>query len=328
MESSPTRRPSRAKIVAAFGAIYVLWGATFLAIRIAIQTIPPFWMAGTRFLLAGSILYAVMKKRGAPPPNGRHWLSAAIVGALMLVGGNGSVVWAEQRVSSGLAATLLATIPLWMVLLDSLRRGGRKLTVRVASGLGIGLAGVGILAGPAQLWGSSRVDLLGAGVLIFSAFCWASGSLYSRSADLPPSPFMAAAMEMLVGGAMLIVLGILVEGGHLSWRTVSAPSVAGLVYLVAFGSLVGFTAYIWLLGVVSVSRVATYAYVNPVVAVILGCAIADEPISARGLLATGTIVAAVALILSPAPEQEGGKRDSEYRRDGPGPQVRDTGVAT
>jgi drug/metabolite transporter (DMT)-like permease len=302
IEPSQTGRPSRAKIVLALGVIYIVWGSTYLAIKIAVQTIPPFWMAGTRFLFAGSMMYMFMRWRGTPPPLHKHWLAAAAVGALLLMAGNGSLVWAEQRVPSGLAAILLAMIPLWMVLLDSFRKSGPKLTVRVAGGLAIGLTGIGILVGPARLWGSSRVDILGTTVLMFSAFCWAVGSLYSRGALLPPSPFLAAAMEMLAGGAMLMVLGLLVEGGQMHWSAISLRSVAGLFYLVAFGSLVGFTAYIWLLRVVSTSRVATYGYVNPVVAVFLGWALGGESISSRELLATGIIVAAVALILSHRPQ--------------------------
>jgi drug/metabolite transporter (DMT)-like permease len=293
-----TGHSRRVRVVLAFGAIYILWGATYLAIRIAVQSIPPFWLAGARFLLGGSVLYALMRWRGMPPPNRKHWWSAAIASALMLVCGNGSVVWAERRVSSGLAATLLAMIPLWMVLLDSLRRGGPRLTGRVAGGLVIGLSGVGVLVGPAKLWGSSRVDVLGALVLMFSTLCWAIGSLYSRGAEFPPSPVLAAAMEMLAGGAMLVLLGLLTERSELRWGAISLPSIAGLLYLVIFGSLIGFSAYIWLLRAVPVSRVATYAYVHPVVAVFLGWAIGGESISARGLLATGTIVAAVVLILS------------------------------
>ena len=201
----------------------------------------------------------------------------------MLVGGNASLVWAEQRVPSALAATILAMIPLWMVLLDSLRKRGPKLTTRVVSGLVIGVVGVGILVGPARLWGSSRVDILGEAVLMFSAFSWALGSLQSRGAKLPPSPFLAAAMEMLTGGAILIVLAVLLEGGQVHWHTISIRSTAGLLYLVAFGSLLSFSAYIWLLRVVSTSRVATYAYVNPAVAVFLGWAFGGESISARQL---------------------------------------------
>jgi drug/metabolite transporter (DMT)-like permease len=295
-------RPGRVKVVFAFGLIYIVWGSTYLGIRVAIQTIPPFLMAGSRFLLAGSILYAFMRARGAPPPLRRHWLAATPVGALLLVGGNGSLVWGEQRVASGLAAIILATIPLWMVLLDSLRKRAPRLTVRVVAGLVIGLAGAGILVGPAKLWGSSRVDLLGTTVLMFSAFSWAVGSLYSQHADLPRSPFLAAAMEMLTGGALLIVLGLVVEGRELHWRAVSLASVSGLLYLVVFGSLVSFTAYIWLLQVVPTWQVATYGYVNPIVAVFLGWAFAGESVSARELLATAIIVTAVALILFHRPQ--------------------------
>ncbi len=311
IEPSDTGRPSRAKIVLAFAAIYTIWGSTYLAIKIAVQTIPPFLMAGARFLIAGSILYAYMRSRGTAPPLRKHWLAAAGVGALLLVGGNGSLVWAEQRVPSGLAATLLAMIPLWMVLLDSLRKRGPKLTVRVAAGLVIGLTGVGILVGPARLWGSSRVDILGTAVLMLSAFCWAVGSLHSRGAELPPSPFLAAAMEMLTGGAMLTVLGLLVESSQLHWHAISWRSTAGLFYLVAAGSLLGFTAYIWLLRVVSTSRVATYGYVNPIVAVFLGWALGGESVSKRELLAAAIIIAAVVLILSHRPQPVAVAPDSD-----------------
>jgi drug/metabolite transporter (DMT)-like permease len=311
IEPSQTSRPSRARIVLAFGVIYIVWGSTYLAIKVAVQTIPPFWMAGTRFLLAGSILYTFMRWRGTPSPLRQHWFAAAAVGALLLMGGNGSLVWAEQRVPSGLAAILLAMIPLWMVLLDSFRKNGPKLTVRVAGGLMIGMTGIGILVGPVRLWGSSRVDILGTTVLMFSAFCWAVGSLYSRGAKLPASPFLAAAMEMLAGGAMLMVLGLLAEGGQLHWRAISMRSVAGLFYLVAFGSLLGFTAYIWLLRVVPTTRVATYGYVNPVVAVFLGWALGKESVSSRELLATGIIVTAVALILSHRPQPLPAAPDTE-----------------
>jgi len=291
-------RPSRVKVVLAFAVVYIIWGSTYLAIKFAIQTIPPLLMAGTRFLVAGSILYAFMRARGTPAPPRDTWPPAAGVGALLLLGGNGALVWSEQRVPTGLAAILLATIPLWLVLLDALRKDGARLTGRVAAGLAVGLAGIGILVGPAKLWGSSRVDLLGAGVLVFGACFWAVGSLRSRGANLPPSPFLAAAMEMLAGGVMLIVVGLCFgEGGDLRWHAISWRSAAGLFYLIGFGSLAGFTAYIWLLGVVSTARLATYAYVNPVVAVFLGWAFLYEPLSAREILATATIVSAVALIL-------------------------------
>jgi drug/metabolite transporter (DMT)-like permease len=321
-----TDHPPAFKVVVAFAAIYILWGSTYLAIKFAIETIPPFLMAGMRFLVAGSVLYTFMRARGVARPHRGNWFAAASVGGLLLVGGNGALVWSEQRVASGLAAILLATIPIWMVLLDSLRKDGARLTGRVMGGLGIGLAGLGILVGPAKLWGSSRVDLLGAGVLMFGALSWSVGSLYSRGAELPASPFLASAMEMLAGGAMLIVLGFLAgEGKHLHGQAIALRSVAGLIYLIVFGSLLGFSAYIWLLGVVSTARISTYAYVNPIVAVFIGWVFGGEFLSARELLATGTIVAAVALILSHrprpgavAPDTEGLPTIDEERKMGIG----------
>jgi drug/metabolite transporter (DMT)-like permease len=301
-DSPKTRQPSRVKIILAFAAVYILWGSTYLGIKIAIQTIPPFFMAGTRFLTAGLILYVFLRLGGVPGPKREHWLTAARVGGLLLLAGNGALVWGEQRVPSGLASILLATIPLWMVVLDALRKGGTPLTLRVAGGLAIGAVGLGVLVGPANLWGSSRVDLLGAGVLLFGAFSWAVGSLHSRHARLPDSPALASAMEMLTGGAMLIVLGFATgEYGDLHWKAISIRSGAGLAYLIVFGSLVGFNAYIWLLRVVATARVSTYAYVNPLVAVFLGWALAGESVSMREILATVTIMGGVALILSYRP---------------------------
>ena len=313
--------PARSKVILAFAAIYVIWGSTYLAIKFAIQTIPPFFMASARFLVAGSLLYAFLRLRGEPPPRREHWPAATVVGGLLLVAGNGSLVWSEQRVPSGLAALLLATIPIWMVLTDSLRKPRTRLGPRVIAGLTMGIAGLALLVGPAKLWGSSRIDPVGAGMLMFAAFAWSMGSLYSRQAKLPTSPFLAAAMEMLAGAAMLAIVGTLSgEGREFHWSAVSAPSVLGVLYLVVFGSLAGFTAYMWLLRVVSPARVATYAYVNPAVAVFIGWAFASEPLSARELLATASIVGAVVLIISHrpapvavAPETEGLPTPEEER---------------
>jgi drug/metabolite transporter (DMT)-like permease len=298
----PPAHPPRFKVVLAFAAVYTIWGSTYLAIKVAIETLPPFFMASFRFLVAGTLLYALTTLGGARRPARSHWAAAFVVGALLLVGGNGALVWSEQRVPSGLAALLLATIPIWMVVLDSLRKGGPKLGARVLAGLAMGLAGLGLLIGPAELWGSSRVDPLGAGVLMFGALSWSVGSLYSRHAKLPPSPFLAAAMEMLAGGVLLLAVGFLSgEGKQLRLAAVSVHSLLGVAYLVFFGSLLGFTAYMWLLGRVPTARVSTYAYVNPVVAVFIGWAVAGEPLTVRTLLATGAIVAAVALIITHRP---------------------------
>jgi drug/metabolite transporter (DMT)-like permease len=298
--------------VVAFAAIYLIWGSTYLAIKVAVETIPPFFMASARFLIAGSVLYVLTRLRGAARPALQHWIAAAIVGALLLLGGNGSLSWSEQRVPSGLAALLLATIPIWMVLLDSGWKGWNKQGGRVLGGLAMGLAGIGLLVGPARLWGGSRIDLLGAAVLMFGSLCWSVGSLYSRRAKLPPSPFLAAAMEMLAGGAMLAVLGFTTgEGRELHQATMAFGSILAVLYLVVFGSLLGFTAYIWLLGVTSTARVSTYAYVNPLVAVFIGWVFAGEPLTARTLVATGTIVAAVALMISHRPPPAAVAPDTE-----------------
>jgi drug/metabolite transporter (DMT)-like permease len=215
-------------------------------------------------------------------------------------------------VPSGLAALLLATIPIWMVLLDSLRKGGTKLEGRVIGGMAIGVAGLALLVGPAHLWGSSRVDLAGAGVLMFSSFSWSLGSILSHKLKLPPSPFLAAAMEMVAGGAMLLLLGVLSgEGRQFHLHGVALRSLLGLFYLIVAGSLLGFTAYIWLLRTVATARVSTYAFVNPAVAVFLGWAGGGEALTARELLASATIIAGVALIITHRPSPVAVTPDTE-----------------
>lgn len=296
-------KPSRAQILVAFLAIYVVWGSTYLAIRWAIETTPPFLMAGTRFLLAGTALYAWARLSGAPRPRAAEWRGTALIGALMLLGGNGAVTWAEQRVPSGLAALLVATVPLWMVLL-----GGRRPRAQVVAGVILGLAGIALLVGPASFAGSGRVDLAGAGVLVCGALSWSIGSLLAPRAGLPKAAALATAMEMLAGGALLLALGV-VTGEPAAFRpeAVSLRSGAALLYLVVAGSLVGFSAYSWLLRHASPAHVSTYAFVNPVVAVFLGWALAGEDLGARTLLATAVIVAGVAFIIigprTPAPSQ-------------------------
>jgi len=247
-------------------------------------------------------LYLLTRAGGAPAPSRRHWAGAAIMGTLLLASGNGGLCWAERRVPSGLAALLLATIPIWMVLLDSLREGGTRLNGRVVGGMAIGVAGLVLLVGPAHLWGSGRVDLVGAGVLMCSSFSWSLGSVLSHKLELPPSPFRAAAMEMLAGGAMLLLLAVLSgEGRQFHWHGIAARSLLGLVYLIVAGSLLGFTAYIWLLRNVATARVSTYAFVNPAVAVFLGWIGGGEALTARELLASATIIAGVALIITHRP---------------------------
>jgi len=296
----------RLKLVLAFAAVYLIWGSTYLGIRLAIETMPPFLMAGVRFVVAGTVLYAWARWRGAPHPVRTHWLAAAAVGGLMLFGGNGGVVWAEQRVPSGLTAVLIATVPLWIALLEWVR-GGARPNGRVAVGLMIGLAGIALLVGPGELAGGKGVDLVGAVVLLMGSLSWAIGSLYSRHANLPSSPLLATAMEMLAGGAFLLLAGLATgQASGLDPSRISLSSVLALCYLIVFGSLVAFTAYIWLLRVTLPAYAATYAYVNPVVAVFLGWALGGEPLTARTLLAAAIIIGAVVIITASKPRARQG----------------------
>jgi drug/metabolite transporter (DMT)-like permease len=288
--------PSRAKIIAAFTAVYLVWGSTYLAIRFAVETIPPFLMAGTRFIISGLILYTWVFRRGVERPTLAHWKSAAIVGAALLFLGNGGVSWAEQFVPSGITALIIAISPVWFILFDWWHRGYQP-TLGAAIGLILGTAGVGLLVDPANLIGGQQIDIVGAGALVVATMFWAGGSLYSRSSQLPVNPFQATAMEMISGGVLCVLGGVL--GGELSdlhVESIAPRSLLSLSYLVGFGSLIGFTAYIWLLRHVQPSTVSTYAYVNPIIAVILGWLIAGEELGARIVLAAVIIVVAVALI--------------------------------
>lgn len=294
------------KIGAALAAVYVIWGSTYLAIAIAIETMPPFWMAGVRFVVAGALLYGLARLTGAARPVPVHWRSAALIGGLLLLGGNGGVVWAEQRVDSGLTALLVSTVPLWMVLLQWLRPGGVRPAGRVLAGVAVGFAGLVMLVRPGS--GHGGIDPLGVAVLMVGCLSWAWGSLHSRRVSLPASPLMATALEMITGGALLMLAGAVTgEPARLDLAAVSLRSALALGYLVVFGALVGFTAYIWLLRVASPVVVSTYAYVNPIVAVFLGWLIRGEPLTGSTLAAAAVIVTGVALITSakaPQPQAE------------------------
>ena len=298
MPEAARRERPRAEVVLAFAAVYVLWGSTYLAIRIGVETIPPFLMAGLRHLTAGVLLYAWMRHvRGTPRPEPRNWRSAALVGGLLLLGGNGLVTWAEQRVPSGLAALIVASVPLWMTALDAGLRRERPHGV-VLAGLAMGLAGIAFLAAPGRFAGGGHVDPLGAAALLGASLFWATGSLVSRRVALPSATFLATAMEMIAGGVILLgVAGATGELGAFSPAAVSARSLLALGYLIVAGSLVGFSAYVFLLGATTPARVSTYAYVNPIVAVLLGWLVAGESVTPRTLVAAAVIVAAVALII-------------------------------
>jgi len=294
-----TGSASRARVYTAFALIYVVWGSTYLAIFFAVETLPPFLMAGVRFLVAGTLMYGwVRLKRGSRAPERAHWIGAATVGAFLLLGGNGGVVWAEQRVPSGLAALLVATVPVWMVLLEW-ARGGDRPRGRIMVGIAIGFLGLAILVGPTELLGGRTMDPAGAAVLVLASLSWAVGSVISRRTSLPASPLLGTAMQMLCGGGLLLLLGTVAgEWARLDLAAVAPRSWWALAYLIVFGSLVGFTAYIWLLQNVEIAKVATYAYVNPIVAVLLGWWLAGEQLSVRIGFAAAIIVAGVAFITS------------------------------
>lgn len=283
-------------------SVYVVWGSTYLAIRFAVETIPPYLMAGIRFCIAGGVLYAYRRIGGDRAPLKSHWRSAAIIGLLMLLGGNGSVVWAEQFVPSGIASLMVSSAPLWMVLMDWLRLFNQPLQNKPGF-LGLmavllGFCGIVILVGPSQLFGlHSAVDATGAAVLTFAALSWAGGSLFSRTADLPSSPLLGSAMEMLCGGAGLLLAGTFGgEWARFDIAAFSARSLYGILYLIIFGSLVGFSSYTWLLRNAPTTLVSTYAYINPVVAIFIGNLLAQEPITPRLALAAFIIIGSVTII--------------------------------
>lgn len=273
-----------------------MWGSTYLAIRYAVETMPPFIMGGSRFLISGAMLYAWSRWRGAPRPTLRQWRNATIAGGFLLLGGNGGVVWAEQTVPSGLTALLVSILPFWLVIIEWARPPRRRPSAAVLIGLVVGFIGLVVLIGPGDI-GANGVSLLGAIVLILASLSWAIGSFWSRDADMPESGLLTTGMEMLAGGALLFLAGV--SAGELGGFDVGAVPTAswiGWIYLIVFGSLIGFTSYIWLLDKVSPARLGTYAYVNPVVAVILGWAIAGERLSMRTGVAAFIVICAVALI--------------------------------
>jgi drug/metabolite transporter (DMT)-like permease len=288
---------SRARVLAAFAAVYIVWGSTYLAIRYAVETIPPFIMVGARFIVSGVLLYTWARLRGERRPTAAQWRDATIIGILMLCLGNGAVSWAEQRVPSGLAALLVAVVPLWMVLLDWLRPRGTRPRILVMAGVIVGLTGLIVLIGPDSFSGHGAVDLIGAIVLIGGSLAWAAGSIYTRYGSVPESAVMSTGVQMIGGSVALLIVGV-ARGElplvHLS--QISAHSWEGWIYLVTFGSLLGFTAYIYLLQNVSPAKASTYAYVNPLVAVLLGWAIAGETVTPRSLAAAAIILGGVAMI--------------------------------
>jgi len=305
----------KGRIIAAFAVVYLVWGSTYLGIRWAVETLPPFLLTGTRFLAAGALLYVWARIRGAPAPERRTWLPALGIGTLLVTGGNGLVVWAEQRVPSGLAALIVAGMPLWVAVFERVSPGGKPLSAARVGGLLVGFAGLALLltgrsgetgACPGALSacadGRAPASPLYLLALPVASISWALGSVISRRVRLPADKVLASATSMLAGGGVALALGL--AGGELKGfdpARVSAASLAAWAYLVVFGSMLAFTCFTWLVSVVEPTRVATYAYVNPVVALLLGASLAHEPLGVRTLLATPVILVGLALVLRSRP---------------------------
>lgn len=315
-----TRRgPSTAAVVLALLIVYVVWGSTYFAIAVMIETLPPLLAAGARYATAGALVLGALAvharwRRGSAPaerPTAAHWRSAAIIGTLLLLGGNGGVVLAELRIASGVAAVVIATVPIWLAVFDAVLTR-RRPSGLVIGGLAAGLVGVAVLLVPVE--GIEDLDPLGIGLVLAAAISWAAGSLYARRAPVPRSGLRLTGMEMLAGGAALMLGGVLLgEVGRTDVADFSVRSLVAVAYLVIFGSIVAFTAYTWLLANVSVSTVGTYAYVNPIVAVALGAVFLSEPITPRTIVATVIIIGAVVAMVSGRP------RTAE--ESGPDPEV-------
>ena len=297
-------------LIAAFAAIYIFWGSTYLGIKYAIETLPSFLMAGSRFLIAGAILFlAATRSADFEMPRRQHWRTSIIVGTLLLLGGNGLVVFAQHYISSSLAALLVATEPFWIVILSWLWLKRGRPTFRTVAGLIVGFAGVAMLitgqAAAAHEPQAATYQLIGTIAIILAALSWAAGSIYGLKAPVPKSSLLTSGMQMISGGAVLLLVSAVTgEMSAFSISNVSGTSWAAFAYLVVFGSLIGFTAYSWLLKNAQPSIVSTYAYVNPVIAVILGWGIAGESLTAQMLLGAAIVVLSVALVTMKKAEEE------------------------
>ena len=287
------------RIVVAFAAVYVLWGSTYLFIRYAIDTIPPFVLGTTRFIASGLALYALARWRGAPKPTAIEYKLAAATGVLMLGFGNGAVMWAEKSIPSGVVALIVSSVPIWVMLIDWLRPVGNRPRRSMLLGLALGFIGMIILIGPGAIIGQGHVDEIAAAILLGGSISWSLGTLITRWNTRPGSPLGFAALQMLAAaGAMFVGSLLMREWSTFAWSAVTMRSAISWIYLVIFGSIIGYTAYVYLLGHVSAAKAATYAYVNPIIAVVLGWAFANEPLGARTLIAAAVILGGVALITS------------------------------
>jgi drug/metabolite transporter (DMT)-like permease len=303
--TSPAQQPSvqhgsaTTLVLLGFAAVYVIWGSTYLAIRVGVESVPPLLVAGIRHSVFGLLFYPLLRWKTGIRPTWEHWRTAMVTGFLLLFVGNGGVCVAEQTVPSGVAALLVATVSLWMVMVDWWRPSGVRPVPRVLAGLLLGFGGLALLVGPKNLGGSERINPVGVALLAVASFAWACGSLYSKHNAVPSSPLLGAAMQSLCGGVCLWVAGFFtgeVKALHLA--SISTRSWVALGYLVFFGSMMGFTAYVYILKKSTATRVATYAFVNPVVALLLGWLFAGEAITLRTILAAAVILAAVLLVIT------------------------------
>jgi len=293
--------PTKVRIIIALAALYLIWGSTYLGIRFAIQTIPPFLMAGARFVAAGLMMYVIASSQGAAKSSWANWRTSLVIGACLLLGGNGGVTISEQYIDSGLAALIVAIVPIYVVLLGWATGVSPRPIPIVWLGLIGGFIGVGILLGPALRFSSNggRHPAIGMSILLCSSFIWSAGSIYSRTAKHAPSPFLTAGQQMICGGLLLLLAGVVTgEMPRFHLSSISILSLASFVYLVIIGAVVGYTAYIWLLRHCDPAKVATYAYVNPIVAVLLGAAFAGETLKIRTVVAAGLIIGSVALVIT------------------------------
>ena len=290
-----TDSPPIVLVWSALGAVYLIWGSTYLAIRFTVETTPPFLSAAARFLVSGLFLYLWRRAAGDPAPSRIHWRNAAVIGILLLVGGNGAVVWAARYIPSSLSALLVTTCPLWMLLFDFIRPGGDKPGTSGLLGILIGLGGAILLIG----WSAKAAGentLAGAIVVIVGSLLWAAGSIFGKAARLPPSPLIITGMEMLTGGAALLVIAFVIgELNHFEFNAVSARSAWAWTYLTAIGPI-AFISYAWLLRNAPIPLVATYSYVNPLVAILLGYYLGNEVLALRVLFAAALIIGSVVLV--------------------------------
>ena len=296
-EEEPTM-PKKLKIWLALLTVYIFWGGTYLFIRFAVETIPPFIMAGSRFLLAGAILYIWRRLAGDPAPTRGQWLRASAVGLLLLLGGNGLLSFAEKNVASGIASLIIGSVPLWMTAMEALRPGGARPNLLGIIGLVIGFGGIALLVAPSLMGGKAvNAPPLGILIVLCAAFFWSLGSIYSRIAHLPESTLLSTGMQMLAGGLGLYLAGAFTgEWRLLVLAQISARSWFAMLYLVLFGSMAGYTAYAWVLRAAPVSLVSTYAYVNPLVAILLGSLFAQETLTVHVLISAAIIIGSVVLI--------------------------------